>query len=289
MMTQKRTIAAYAIYLFAITVFFIYTVFPEAAIRQYVGRVAEATLPKNVTLSIGQVSPAIPPEIVFKDVRLSYNNTPMLQLARLALSPGYVELAKGTPAVHFNGGLHGGNVSGAIVGLGKGPPEIRIQFSELDLAQLAVLNAAAPNRPMTGQVSGQCRISPQPDGAARIALEAVVTDATLELLVPIGSIRAIAFDTIEIKAAVAGRTITISSCVWKSPLLAGITAGTIGIQEPVGSSTIALNGTIMPQQALIQELGEPIASRLFPAYRRRKNGFQITFTGTFEKPSFDVK
>ncbi|MFH1982428.1 MAG: type II secretion system protein GspN [Pseudomonadota bacterium] len=287
-MTQKRTRAAYAIYLIAITVFFLYTGFPEDKILQFVNR-AGANPQQPVAVSVQQVSPAIPPGIVFKGVRLSRNDTTLLQVARLTLSPDYLAMVTGKPALRFHGDIHGGSASGTIQGIGKDRQEIRLRFAAVDLSRLAINKATAPERSVTGQMSGQCRISTQPDAAVRIALETVITDTTVGLLMPIGNIRSIPFDRIEITASVVGRTVTISSCVWKGAVMAGSLTGTIGMQESTGANTISLKGNVIPQPALIQELGEPMASRLFPDHRRRKNGFQITFTGTVDKPVFDIK
>jgi type II secretion system protein N len=287
-MTQKRTIAAYAIYLVAITVFFLYTAFPKDTIRQIVNS-AGANQWQIVAVSVQQVFPAMPPGIVFKDVRLSGQDSTLLQMARLRLAPDYLALATGMLALHFSGDVHGGSASGDILGIGSDLPEIRIRFAALDLAQLEIITAAAPKRAVTGRISGQCRIVAQPDRSVRIALEIMGTDATVGLLLPIGSIRAIPFDSLNIMATVTGKTVAISSCAWKSALLAGNLSGMIGWQGSAGESTVALRGEVIPQQDLIRELGEPMASRLFPGHRQRKNGFQVTVNGTVEKPRFDIK
>ena len=287
-MMQKRTIAAYTIYLVAITVFFLYTAFPGETIRQFVNT-AGASRRQMVAVSVQQVSPRLPPGIVLKDVRLSRHDTTLLQMARLTLTPGYLALATGTLAIHFSGDVHGGSASGDIRSIGSDLPEIAIRFAAIDLAQLGIIKAAAPERAVTGRINGQCRIVAQPGGAVRIAIETMGTEATVGLLLPIGSIRSIPFDSLNITASVTGKTVAISSCAWKSALLAGSLSGRIGLQEPAGESTIALSGEVFPQQDLIRKLGEPLASRLFPGHRRRQNGFRITVTGTVEKPGFDIK
>ncbi len=288
-MTSKRIIIAYGIYLFAITAFFLYTAFPESTVREYVSS-AGGQIGKDIAVSVERVAPAVPLGIVFNNVRLYRSGDMLIHADTLRAAPSYLSILTGTLAMRFVGDLHGGRAAGALtVTDGHRQPEIAARFRDVDLSRLPLIDIIAPERAVTGALNGTCRISPQPVGSARTEIIAEISDAAVDLLLPIGSIRAMTFDTIAIEAQVHGNALAIASCSWSGPLVAGRLKGTMTLQDPPGSSTIALTGDILPQQTLIKELGEPLMSRMFPEYRRRKNGFQITLSGTFEKPVFNIK
>ena len=289
MMTSKRVIIAYGIYLFAITAFFLYTAFPEGPVREYVNG-AGGQIGKGIVASVERVKPAVPLGIVFSDLRLLRGGNMLIQIDTLRATPGYLPILTGTLAMRFAGELHGGRTFGTVTGTDEpGQPAITARFRDVDLSRLPLVDILTPERAVTGTLNGTCRISPQPSGGAGVEINVEITDASVDLLLPIGSIRAMTFDTITIEAQVRGNLVTIASCAWNGPLVAGRLNGTMALQDPPGSSTIALTGSILPQQTLIKELGEPLMSRIFPEYRRRKNGFQITLNGTAEKPAFNIK
>ena len=232
----------------------------------------------------------MPPGIVLDGIQVNLAGKPALQIEQITLSPDYLATVTGTPSILFKGALQSGSAAGSIQFAEEWRlPVIRSRFKAIDLEQLPLIAAVVPKRPVTGRISADCQIVLQPNASASAEVNAAITDATVGLLLPIGNIRSMAFDAIDLKATAKNDRVTISSCAWSSPLITGRLSGTISLTAPLGESTISLNGSIMPQQRLILELGEPLAARLFPGHRRRKNGYQITFTGTLEKPGFDIK
>ena len=289
MMTSKRIIIAYGIYLFAITAFFLYTVFPESTVREYVNS-AGGHIGKGIAISVERVAPVVPLGIVFSDLRLRRSGDTLMQLDTLRATPSYLSMLSGTLAMRFTGELHGGRTTGTITGIDEQrQPVITARFRDVDLSRLPVIDMIAPKRAVTGALNGTSRISPRPGGSAQAEITAEIIDAAVDLLLPIGSIRAMAFDTITIEAQLRDNVVTIASCAWNGPLVAGRLSGTMTLQDPPGGRTIALTGSILPQQTLIKELGEPLMSRMFPEHRRRKSGYQITLSGTAEQPAFNIK
>lgn len=287
-MTRKRMIALYAIYLIAITAFFLYTAFPKDAVRRAVNAVGPR-LSEHVEVSVQDVAPSIPPGVALTNLRLAYDGTVLLQVDRLKMTPDYLSWLVGGRGLQLKGTTSDGVVDGEITGIGgDGGTVVDIQWDALDLARIPAVTALVPERRVEGRVSGQWHLTAGRDGFEGKG-EIAITEASVGLLLPLGDINAVPLSDVAIAATADATAITVTSCRWQSPLGNGTLDGSIRFQEPAVDSAITMNGTVAPSPVLIRQLGAPLAAKLFPASKRRKNGYQIAFSGTVEKPLFDIR
>jgi type II secretion system protein N len=288
-MMNKRTILAYAVYLFAITVLFLYTAFPEESARQYVNQIG-AKLHDRLRVTVAGVAPSVPPGLVLNDVRVNSGDVPILRMNQLRVTPRYLPLAAGKIAFRFVGDIHGGSAVGDVSGINTdSASNVSIRISEIDLSQLPFIEVVAPNRSLSGALDAEGNFTMKPGRAIAVDVAAEITNAAVGLLLPIGNIQSLVLDTLDITATAKGNAVDVTSCVWTGPMVAGKLSGKVDLKTPPGNSTIALNGNIRPQQQLINELGDAMMSRLFPGHRRRPNGFQIALSGSVAKPAFNIK
>lgn len=274
----------YALYALALTAALLYVRFPADDVERYLTHQFARRFP-GAELIVGEVRPALPPGLILEPVGVTRNETPVLRLDRVRLTPALFSLAGDRPETDVDVRAFGGRLEGTVTLArsdgGSRPDALEVRIADIDLAGVGAIQNLSPHA-VTGRLDGEADYDAG-DGTATLR----ITDGAVVFAEPVFNLDRLGFSAIEARLGLAGdRTLRVEECTLAGNQVGGMLAGTIEVQTPLSNSVLDLRGELRPHPALIASLGEGAALLL----RQQRNRKAIAFTvrGPVSSPRFSL-
>lgn len=282
---KRRKIGLF-FYLTAAAVLFLFWLFPEDAVRDFVERSAERIHP-HITIGIGEVGPLFPPGVKFKEVSVSYKGVPVAVPDYIRVTPRLLSLFGEAPAFSAKSGVFGGIVYGNGRLMGNRGVNADVRMSGLKLEGINFLSTISEHR-ITGLMDGSLKVTS--DGTDLQAdSDMLFSDITVALSMPVLGMQTIQFDTVEAGLSITPRRIEIKNCTMKGQEVDGEFTGNIIVREPYKKSILNLTGFLKPQASFIKKAGKTLPIDLLMKKEAGSKGFPMKLTGTFQDPEIGLR
>ena len=242
-MKKLRAWLAYSCYILVLGALFVYILFPSRAVNRYIVTRVAAVRP-DVRLSIGDVSPVLPPGLKLHQVTVALSNGNALEVPFIRIYPRWLSLLGREPSVAFTALAGKGKIRGAV-GLitSSADRQMRLE-AELDgvrMEQLGVLQPVADYR-IEGALSGKIFYRSGKQQTADVRISAA--DLAMTPRRPVLGIRQLRFDNVHTEATLRNRNLKLSRVILTGEQLNGELSGDVSIDRQLMDSTVSLGGTI---------------------------------------------
>lgn len=288
-MLNNRQYFFYGLYGIAVTVFFLYLLFPSEKVREYlIYRVNRAN--PDFSMTIDRIIPVFPPGIRLNTVNLERSGQSILNVSRITLNPKLLSLFTKNQGAGFKGEVYGGTVKGTIRASGNNPSdqlEITADFSDIQIAKIPLLETAL-DRKISGRLDGKMIYKGRGfSGAANGNIK--LTDSEIGLSSPILGLNSMNFDAVETDLMLQNRILRIKNCTVTGKQVKGNFSGTIRLSTSINESSLNLTGTFKPQPSFISALTQNVSTAFLPKSVLSDKGFTVRLRGTFADPGYTIR
>ncbi|MEJ2637991.1 MAG: type II secretion system protein GspN, partial [Desulfosarcinaceae bacterium] len=153
-MGRIQKIIGYIAFTGFMVVVFLYLLFPKDTLRAYIQDQIQQNLP-DVSVEIGQVSPAFPPGLKLADILWEHEDMPLVTARRATIRPALLKLLGSEKVINFNLETSQGRIDGrGILRTGKqGEVSVDADIDQIALQEIAALRAI-PDYIISGLLSG---------------------------------------------------------------------------------------------------------------------------------------
>lgn len=281
-MKPRITRIGYGIYIFAIALFFLYTLFPSEALTAYLAHRLSGGRP-DLTVSVDQVKPVLPPGLKLKPVRYTLNGQPLFELSQMSVRPQLLSFLKGGAVYDFDGRAYGGRVVGEA---GPFDPDsgrplgLDARLSAFQIDQIPALSRMVPQK-LYGRLEGKLTMNDQEQLDANFT----VAEARVQLRAPLFGLNALNFETVNAVLTFDGKQITLKKCAIKGTEMDGALTGGIQLDSRSGLATLNLEGTVSPHHALLAKIGNSLPARML----RGKDSIGFKLSGPMQNPAISFE
>ncbi len=242
-MKKFRTWSAYSVYVLLLGAFFVYILFPAETVSRYIVARAAAVYP-DVHLTIGDVSPILPPGLKLNPVVFEHYSGDALTAREIRLYPRWLSLLGKKPAAAFTVAAGQGTIRGtaAVTGTAAGRQfYLNADLEGVQIEQLDMPQALSGYR-LQGAVSGKIRYS---EGKKRTAdVQLTVSDMTVAPPNPVMGIRQLHFENLRTEATMENRDLKLNRVVLAGKQVNGEISGVIVLARHLQDSNLSLGGTL---------------------------------------------
>jgi type II secretion system protein N len=270
-------------------VVFLYMLFPKDPLRAYIQTQIQRNLP-DVSVEIGQVSPAFPPGLNLIDILCERDELPLVNASRATIRPALLHILGSEKVVNFAVDTSEGHIDGqGIVQTGKqGELSVKADIDKIVLQEIAGLRALSDYE-ISGLLSGQVNFKTLPGRSGNGNADLVVTEAKLELTNPLFGIEALSFTSIEAQLNLSTRRLQLRRCNLRGNEVDGSISGSVMLRTPMNQSRLNLSGVLQPHAEFMATLQRTIPVALLGGNNLGQKGLPFRITGTFEKPGFSLR
>ena len=292
-MITTKALFFYVIYTVSAAIFFLYFLFPSETAEQYAALRLKRINP-DFTLAMDRIKPVAPPGLRASGVRLFHlkdpANAPLFQAENLTVSPNLKSLFQGRLAFSLRGSAYAGSIDGHAEISRKS--QNRSMDLDVALSQIQIKNITLLRRLIDRDISGVLNGKITFDGADLSGTgnaKIVISECTVELLVPLTDLNQLTFITVEADIDFKNQQFQVNQCLFKGQQMDGKLSGTLTLKDPPGESLLNLTGMVKPHHFFLAELKKSLPANLFPRTRPGSGGFPVRITGTLEKPGFSLQ
>ncbi|KPJ77093.1 MAG: hypothetical protein AMJ54_09445 [Deltaproteobacteria bacterium SG8_13] len=242
-MKKLRAWLAYSLYILVVGALFVYFLFPAEAVSRYIVARVAAVYP-DVRISIGDVSPILPPGLKLHRVTIGQTDGDALKAPEVRLYPRWLSLLGKQPAVAYTAVAGQGKIRGtASVAEAASGRQIRLgaDLQDVRLEQLEVAQAFADYR-LEGSVSGAIACTLGTNRTADAQMN--VTDMTVAPPRPVMGIRELHFENVRADATLVNRNVKIIRVALSGEQVSGELTGEVALGRRLKDSTVLLGGTL---------------------------------------------
>ena len=286
-MMNRKSQLLYGIYILAVTVFFLYILFPSDTVATYVtSRLNRVN--SDINVDVDRVRLAFPLGLTLHDARVYYLGTEVLKTDNLKIVPSFLSLFRSRIVFFFTGSAFEGRLEGRGE-FDKRKPDHQAVIA-IKLAGIKIKDIAAVKhflgRKVTGSLKGT--VTYRNSGRSDRELDAglVISDGELEILMPILKQKNIPFTELETNITIKNEKINIKRCTMKSDQLNGSISGIVNLNEPLSQSRLRLSGLIKPMPEFLEKLGKDLPANLLPQKILSKKVVRIRIYGSLDQPRF---
>jgi type II secretion system protein N len=282
---SKRTLL-YTAYVFGLTIFFLYILFPSEAVKDYMAYTMSRGNP-DIRVTIDRVSPVLPPGIKLHDVGIAHGNMALIDLDSVKITPGLLSFFTSTKTARFKsrvsaGSVHGlaqidqrndrqaekieGTISGVQV---QGIPALkRLTVHQVsgNLSGDFLIDGAGPSRSMTGKLT--------------------LSDCRIEFDQPVIGQSSLGFSKINADLVLNNGKLKIKKCRARGNQLDADISGTIDLKTDSRRDTLNLNGSVTPHHGLLAKIENSMPADLLRPKKAGKAAIPFKIGGTVEVPEF---
>ena len=288
-MDRVKKYAAYTLYIFGATVFFLYILFPVDTVKTYIESRAARVSP-GMALYVESVRMGFPPGFFFSNAYILSGEEPVVRLDRGRFTPAYLTLISSKPAVNFTGEIAGGHAEGKIsmqTGQDNRALATRIQFSAVDLQRLPVLETLYPGT-FSGAAKGELDYQASMPAIGRSpgtgALMLEISGFRLDLDEDIMGLEYFDFSEITVEAQMANERLNVVQINLAGSQFSAKGNGTIDLRQPLESSRLDLEGTLEVHPPLMRHIGA-----FLPRQYRGDDTIPFRITGTMAHPRYSLR
>jgi type II secretion system protein N len=288
-MGSIQKIIGYIVFTAIMVVVFLYMLFPKDPLRAYIQTQIQRNLP-DVSVEIGQVSPAFPPGLNLIDILCERDELPLVSASRATIRPALLHILGSEKVVNFAVDTSEGHIDGqGIVQTGKqGELSVKADIDKIALQEIAGLRALSDYE-ISGLLSGQVNFKTLPGRSGNGNADLVVTEAKLDLTNPLFGIEALSFTSIEAQLNLSTRRLQLRRCNLRGNEVDGSISGSVMLRTPMNQSRLNLSGVLQPHAEFMATLQRTIPVALLGGNNLGQKGLPFRITGTFEKPGFSLR
>ncbi|MFZ5570397.1 MAG: type II secretion system protein GspN [Thermodesulfobacteriota bacterium] len=287
-MSRTKIVFLYSGYSLLTILFFVYYLFPAEETKNRVGVYLRQNVPE-LDMDIGDVRPAFPPGLTFRNLGLYYQNQKLLDVGKLKLSVGWRFVLGQDVPLGFQCEAFGGGISGdAVVSLQKpGRFSVEARFADIELQDMAKLKQWIPHE-LSGKLAGSLLIAADGPMDRSAQTNVRLTAAGIELAEPYYGIDQLTFDEMEAGLTMTNNRLTIDRLKTRGADVDGSITGSIMIRTPVQNSILNLTGEATPQPLLLDKLRRKLPlDALLKNAGKKSIAFRID--GTAQNPKFSLR
>jgi type II secretion system protein N len=248
MQILKNRILWFIIYGFAVTVLFLYILFPSDIVKS---RLESEVRSPDFTLNIGSVWPSLPLGLKLINPVINYTarKDALFAAETLDIQPNWFSLFRKRNYINLSGKAYGGYYDGSIglISTGKSfpPPEGKMNFESIDLSRYGFLKTQL-GRDITGKARGSINYNNATDNYQTLigAVELFLTKGSYSLTEPFLGLNRIEYERGEIKAKLSNGSLIIEKLEIVSPQLNCFLKGEINLAPSLEQSRLNLTGTL---------------------------------------------
>jgi type II secretion system protein N len=282
---------AYFLFVFTVTLFFLYICFPAQAVREYLEEAAGRFAPA-LSLKIRNVLPALPLGLRLDQALLSYKDEPAIPLFKagsFVIMPSFRIMTTGRPVVRFDCQAYGGKMEGVIAFESfnfKGPSRFRVELAGVQLGEYQLIKKRL-GRECSGIVDGSFDFALDGtdlfNGSGKADIS--VTNGSVEFAEPFLGMTSVDFSHVHAQVVLQKRQLSVSRLDFEGSQIKGAGEGTVLIDRDFERSNLDLTLTVSPAPGFRQNGKEDIADAA-GLFLKRLNGesFAVKIRGTISQP-----
>ena len=285
----KKTIL-YALFVIAVTVLFLYALFPSEQIKPYIISMAEQYAP-GIQVAIEKISPAFPPGIKLQQIDIRHKEYTLLKVDSARVAPSLWSLLKLRKTINFNLVTSQGKIRGQAQ---LTPPDenmqmvVQAELMKIQLKQVALLRGL-PDYIVSGELDGRIEYQVDHDNRGRGVATIGVSQGSLELLKPVMSIDKLEFRNIDAELSLSPGQVRFRRCDMDGREVDGRLIGSILLSSPYENSRMNLSGTAKPHPEFLNKIRKSVPLDLFGGKDINRSGLPFRIYGTFNKPGFALR
>jgi type II secretion system protein N len=245
---------AYLLFTLAVGLFFLWYLFPDQSVKEWLENRATATQPE-LDLQIGSLSLSPQFTLSLKQVSLLVEERALLELTTLTLHPLLREsIRERKVRLTYTGELPGGTTNGKILWQNGGQVQIDGEISGLDLAGLPGIRASL-GRSLSGSLQGNYSyvgdITDQ--FKAQKQLACTLSQGTVSLKEPVLGMEQVNFEKVVVDCQ-GDEILTCSGGEVKSPDFDATFEGQVILNQKLIYSQLQFKGNMQPGDTLLDEI-----------------------------------
>jgi len=288
-MKPGKTRFLYFLYIVSVTTFFIYWLFPDEAVRSYLGFRLKAAN-QDFSLTVAQAKPTFPPGLKLEKMNISHKNMLIIDIAELKVRPALRSLFSPGNTFLFQGNVHGGTIKGRLHWVSEASNHT--VGMNADLAGIQIGSSAGLEylfrRKISGTLGGTVQFESNQGKAGVVSAGLNLSDCQVEIPASVFGMEHLSFKNISADITAAGKNFRINTCTIRGDQIDGKLDGTLELKDPIGKSILDLSGSIRPQHQFLADLRNRLPVNLLSKKRTDNNEFQIQFAGAIDSPVFSL-
>jgi len=277
----------HTLYILAVTIFFLYYLFPSDTLKDFITSTLNKTLP-DINITINDIKPAFPPGLTLYKIDLYHQENLIFLMDKIRITPGLLSLIRPELTFFLKGKAYGGTIQGKLE-IAKKELEPRVMIdghlSGIQTQNISVLKKLT-GRKLGGILGGRISYVNQKSSWGTLNAQLSLSDCIVELLTPVFNLTSFTFEKVDIEAVVNNQNVHVKQCVLKGTQMDGNISGSITLKQPWGKSIVRLGGTIKPHPSFLATLGKDLPAEVLPKKLFSKNGLPMRFSGTLDEPNF---
>jgi type II secretion system protein N len=288
-MNRTGKIFLYVLYAVFASAVFLYFRFPSELMKEIlIARLNQ--LQPLAQLETDSVRPSIPPGIKLEPLTIVYDNTPILRLDSLKITPHLFSMLGNSKRFSFKGILGDGRLKGtADMAAASSGEKVQgeLRFSQISLKFLEIFKQY-PNFKPDGRMDAIISFdSTKGGGSADISLE--ISTANIVLEPPLMDLKTLEFSLIKAQLTATRRMLQIRSCEATGDQLEGKLTGAVVLRQPLNDSRLTLSLTAKPQPTFIADHKNDMIGGLLASGNVQKRGLIFRISGTIDNPNYVIR
>jgi len=290
-LSRLMKIFLYFIYIVSATGFFLYLLFPAAAVERHMAFWVERHNP-GIRLLLFRLQPKFPPGFLIDSSQFLFHNVPLIRADTIQIVPQLDSLFRPLKGIAFQGNTSGGRFNGTI-GFAKSDPALPIQV-DAGLTGVRIEKIPLIQSLNIGGLSGLCDGRIQSGAGSSVTARLKISECNGKFLSSIpGADSILGTETLPFKRVTStldylNGELKIREALFEGPRINGSVWGVVIIKVPFGKSLLKLAGKIstgrapatgIVDQAPVQLLSDKIPSVVDVEFR---------VEGTLENPVFSA-
>ena len=278
----------YAVYIIAITGFFLYYLFPSDTLKTYLTYRLSQGHP-DITVTIDRISPVIPPGINLHDVGIVHHNDTLIDLDSLKIMPTILSLFNAKSTVNFKGRINSGTFSGrAELDDNSGAQEVKCdgRISGIQVQGIPALQRLPADK-ISGVLNGDftfANVGPDRSLAGKLTL----SQSRIELKKSVFNVKSLEFRDIDADLMLKNGTLTIKQTKARGNQLDADLTGTIALTDQTGKHAMNLTVSVTPHHLLLAKIEKTLPMDFLRSKRAGEAAISFKIDGTLDKPGFSL-
>ena len=279
----------YSGYVIAVTLIFLYVLFPaDAAVEYFSGYLAKHYPDYAVTADT--VKPSFPPGLNLRAVSIAYQGDTWIELEKVCVRPHYLSVFSPSKKLLFTGKAYSGDLKGSMnVKKDEAAYQMTLaaELKGVRLEENEYLQTFS-RRKIAGRLDSTIDFGrDQAENSLNVTLH--VADGEVGLTNPVFSINNLSFDKLEAELVVDRRSLKLKRCEVNGDQVEGDVTGVVLFRQPFERSRLEFKGNVIPQHLLMASLKKALPKSLLPSKKTGEKGFPVKLYGTIEKPKFSLR
>ena len=273
---DKKKWFLYCIYAVALTIFFVYYLFPNERLKTFVvmqvGRVNPA-----LRVTVAKAGLMLPPGVRLQRVQFDHDNSPLLFADDLVILPHLKTLLSDRKLYSFRMKTYEGAITGTAEIDGSGQVTIDAAVAGLKLSGIPLLQRLSTNH-VEGILDGQFAYAAASGKPEALNINLDINNVSVTLGTPFFTLDQVRFDKVHADAVLRNQRLEITRVALTGDQVEGNLAGSALLNTDLMQSVVNLNGKVMPQKQFLENSGVQVSGSIL-AGLKAGGGIPIRISG----------